>query len=228
MIRWMRLAGIGCAVAALSLTAATAQMHHDKGEHHEKAAKAKAERPRCPISGDPVDFSVKLTTDDGPVYFCCEGCIKKYKKDPAKYADKVAAQRKALEKLPRVQVVCPLSGEPVNPKISFEYNGQKVYFCCARCRARFAKNPEKYAGKLANCYCYQTRCPVSGEKIDPGSFTDLPTGQRVYFCCDDCKKPFLSKLEKYAPKLAEQGIQIDVDAVKKGLKAKGGKKHKKP
>ena len=96
-----------------------------------------------------------------------------------------------------------------------------MYFCCTKCRARYARDPARYAAKLENSYTYQTRCPVSGEKIDAGSFTDLPTGQRVYFCCDDCKKPFLEKLEKYAPKLAAQGVQIDVKAVREGLEKRG-------
>lgn len=227
-MRLWKVSAAFAVAASLGLSTATAQMHDEKDAHHDRKTKAKAELPRCPISGDAVDFSAKLDTDDGPVYFCCEGCIKKYKKDPAKYADKVAAQRKALEKLPRIQVVCPLSGETINPKVFYEKDGQKVYFCCTRCRAKYAKDPAKYAAKLAASYTYQTRCPVSGDKIDPASYTDLPTGQRVYFCCEDCKKPFMSKLEKYAPKLAEQGIHIDAAEVSKALKSKGAKKPEKP
>jgi YHS domain-containing protein len=41
-----------------------------------------------------------LNTDDGPVYFCCKGCAAKYKANPAKYAEKVAAQRKFLAEHP--------------------------------------------------------------------------------------------------------------------------------
>lgn len=39
---------------------------------------------------------------------------------------------------------CPVSGEPVNPQVSTEYNGKKVYFCCEDCVEKFKADPEKY------------------------------------------------------------------------------------
>lgn len=49
------------------------------------------------------------------------------------------------------QMVCPISGMPINKDISTEYKGRKVYFCSPACKAEFEKNPEKYAGKLPQC-----------------------------------------------------------------------------
>ncbi|MFQ5495237.1 MAG: hypothetical protein ACE5EX_07625, partial [Phycisphaerae bacterium] len=46
------------------------------------AAAGEPKLPNCPIMGESVDFSVSTMTDDGPVYFCCPGCIKKFKKNP--------------------------------------------------------------------------------------------------------------------------------------------------
>lgn len=43
---------------------------------------------------------------------------------------------------------CPVMGGKVDPKLSTEYQGKKVYFCCAGCPSKFKKNPEKYVGKL--------------------------------------------------------------------------------
>jgi YHS domain-containing protein len=189
--------------------------------------------PKCPVMKQPVDLSVKTMTPDGPVYFCCSGCIPQYTADPGKYAKGVAAQRQAFKKLPRVQVTCPVSGETVDPKMSIEQDGQKVYFCCKDCIGKFQKEPAKYKGKLEASYTYQTRCPVTGEKIDPAAYTDLATGQRIHWCCPACEKKLLQDPAKYAPQLAEQGVKIDVkklevskSASDKGKAARGAEDEK--
>jgi len=101
---------------------------HDHADH-----KAKAAVPMCPIMGEPVNYFVNTQTDDGPVYFCCKGCIKKFNKKPAKYAAKVAEQKAVLAKLPKVQVACPVSGEVVDTEVTVDHNGEKVAFCCKKC-----------------------------------------------------------------------------------------------
>jgi len=178
--------------------------------------------PKCPVSGEAVNFYVSLATDEGPVYFCCPDCIAKYKAKPKDYAEKVAEQRKALEKLERVQVTCPVSGEAVNEKVFTEKGGKKVYFCCKDCQAKYEADPAAYKAKLAASYTYQTHCPVMGEPIDPKSFADLPGKQRVYFCCMACEKKILAEPEKYAPKMAAQGYKLDVEKIKKGGSEKKG------
>lgn len=176
--------------------------------------------PNCPIMDEPVNFSASTPTEQGPVYFCCAGCIDKYKADPAKYAKKVEAQRKVLADRPKVQVKCPLSGDPVDPKISIKHDGRELYFCCKGCAGKFEKNSDKYKTALANSYSYQTTCPVLGNPINPEALTVLPTGETIYYCCMECDKKLLSNLEEYAPKLAEQGITLDVKKLKELLKGK--------
>ncbi len=39
---------------------------------------------------------------------------------------------------------CPVTGEPVNQKVSAEINGKTVYFCCESCRDTVIKNPALY------------------------------------------------------------------------------------
>ncbi len=183
------------------------------------AGNAKAEDvtsvlPKCPVMDEPVNFFVSAETEDGPVYFCCKGCIDKYKANPDKYAVKVAAQREALAELPKVQVTCPVTGKPVDGKTSIEHNGEKVYFFCPKCVAKFKEDPGKYKTALANSYTYQTKCPVMGGDINPQSFTTLAGGQRIYFCCPACEKKLFDHPAKYAPKLAEQGFMITPEQIK--------------
>jgi len=46
------------------------------------------------------------------------------------------------------QTICPVMAGPINKDIFTEYKGQKVYFCCAGCKEKFEKEPEKYLDKL--------------------------------------------------------------------------------
>lgn len=176
---------------------------------------APAELPMCPVMGEPIDFSVFSRTDDGPVFFCCPDCVKKYGADPAKYAAKVATQRQLLEKRPKVQVLCPVSGEAVDSKAFIEQAGQKVNFCCPECIDKYKAEPAKYKANLANSYTYQTLCPVMDETITAKNFLVLPGGQKIYMCCGRCAKKLLADPAKYAPKLAAQGVHIDVEEIKK-------------
>ncbi|MGE0479951.1 MAG: hypothetical protein AB7Q17_05705 [Phycisphaerae bacterium] len=228
----MRTTGFAALAAivlwALPLNDALAQEHGGQHAHGEKQPdqqksgdKAK-ELPLCPVMGEPVDFSVKTMTEQGPVYFCCAPCIKKFVKEPARYATKVAAQRDALKKMERVQVTCPISGNPIDGKTQIVSRGKAVSFCCERCVSKFDSRDNTDAdnrrldAKLEECYTYQTRCPVSGDKIDPTAFTDLPTGQRIYLCCSGCGEKLLKQPAKYASKLAEQGVPIDPEKLSAG------------
>lgn len=44
---------------------------------------------KCPISGKPIDIETSIVHDGKTVYFCCPGCDKKYKANPAKYKGKL-------------------------------------------------------------------------------------------------------------------------------------------
>lgn len=158
---------------------------------------------------EPVDFFVKTMTADGPVFFCCKDCIKKFEANAKKYEKQVAEQRQALARLPKVQVTCPVSGKPVDDKVFIEKDGKKTYFCCKGCVGKYEKEPGKYAAQLADSFSYQTKCPVMGEEIDPTAYIKLKTGQTVFFCCPGCDKKFLKDPANYAPKLEAEGIRID-------------------
>ena len=81
-------------------------------------------------------------------FFAAAGCQKKTEPaTPPPPATPVteanAAASAAIE-----QTMCPVMGGPINKDIFVEYQGKKVYFCCAQCKADFEKNPEKYLSKL--------------------------------------------------------------------------------
>ena len=215
---------LGLAVTlAVGLAPAAAQEGGDGAK--EKAASVVA---RCPVTNEPVNLAVSVATDEGPLFFCCKGCISKYQADPSKYAAKVAAQRKALASRDRVQVTCPVSRETVDPKVFVESNGQRVYFCCSGCTGKYQGNPDKYRSALANSYTYQTKCPVMDEEINPKVLTTTANGQNVYFCCKGCDKKFVNDPSKYAAHLVAQGFTLnpaEMKQPKKVDKAHGGDGH---
>lgn len=72
-------------------------------------------------------------------YFCMEGCKEKFVKNPENYV------KEAGEK-----VTCPVMGHEIEKSKaagSTEYNGKTYYFCCAGCKEKFEKDPEKYTKK---------------------------------------------------------------------------------
>lgn len=198
---------------ALSAIAAPPEKKAEAKKDEAKKAEAK---PLCPIMDEAVDFTVKTMTKDGPVYFCCAGCIKKFEKDAPKYAKKTAAQRAALAKLPRVQVTCPISGDPIDKDAKLEMDGETVYFCCNDCVKGYKAKAAKYKGKLAASYTYQAICPVMGKEIDPNQFVKTKSGEKVYFCCKRCVAKFEKHPGRYLPELKEQGYHYSAKDFKGG------------
>ncbi len=191
------LAVLACSAVALGQTAV---------KPADSAKEKAAERPECFVMGSPIVFNVKSDTPEGPVYFCCAGCIAPFEKDPARFKEQVAAQRAAIAKLPRVQTACPISGNPLGKDApSVEHKGQKVAFCCAGCKGKFEADPAKYEAKLAGAYTFQTKCPISGNPINPEAGVELVNGHTIYACCGDCAGKIAADPAKFAKALKAQG-----------------------
>jgi len=62
-------------------------------------------------------------------------------------------------------VKCPVSGEVITKdamNIKTVFKGKTYYFCCEGCKAKFEKNPEKYAKSCSHHDVYH--CPEAGCK----------------------------------------------------------------
>jgi YHS domain-containing protein len=125
----------------------------EPGEHHSHEAErkescscsaddetTKVDKVKDPVCGMEFEKSKAAATAEyngETYYFCMTGCKDKFLSDPAKYV-------KSGEK----KVTCPVMGTEIAKKDaagSYEYNGETYYFCCAGCKEKFVKNPEKYA-----------------------------------------------------------------------------------
>ena len=107
----------------------------------------------CPVmTSDEIDphASATLEYKGVTIYFCCDACIGKFKRDPAAYLDPKLIPALAGMKLPRrdiEQMYCPvLTDRKVSSKDpSTTYKDVKVYFYSDLARERFLKDPERYA-----------------------------------------------------------------------------------
>lgn len=48
----------------------------------------------------------------------------------------------------RPQTICPIMGGPINRQLFADYQGYRVYFCCAGCIDEFQRHPEKYVRQM--------------------------------------------------------------------------------
>jgi YHS domain-containing protein len=61
----------------------------------------------------------------------------------------MAAEEMAAPAAPgSLQKICPVTGNPVNPQVYVDYQGNRIYFCCNSCPPGFNKDPEKYMKKM--------------------------------------------------------------------------------
>ena len=107
------------------------------------------------------------------------------------------------------QTACPVSGKKIDKASYVDYQGQRVYFCCDNCPAKFKADPETYFAKLAadgvTLENIQTTCPVSGETLGEGDMGEPVAhaykGRTVMLCCPSCIKKFDKEPAKYLAKL---------------------------
>lgn len=91
----------------------------------------------CPVMNSPVSEKYRTEYNGQYVYFCCQGCVTMFEKDPAKYIAELSK-----EDLAAIQPneICPVTNEK-NPNRSLwvEHEGRKIYFCCDGCVNMFKK-----------------------------------------------------------------------------------------
>jgi YHS domain-containing protein len=110
---------------------------HDHHAHAEEDGMAVD--PVCGMKVKKEDAKFTHVHKNKTYYFCMEECRDKFIKAPGNYI-------KANEGIE----TCPVSGDSFKKSEfteSMDYEGKTYYFCCAGCKDKFEKNPEKYAKK---------------------------------------------------------------------------------
>jgi len=112
---------------------------------------------RDPVCGMNVNAATaKHTYDhaDKTYFFCCSGCVEKFKANPQGYLNKSASglvklgmPGTALNAAAERDPVCGMNVNPATAKHTHDHAGKKFYFCCAGCAEKFRANPEQYLNK---------------------------------------------------------------------------------
>lgn len=90
-----------CAADKPACAADKAACAADKGGCPMAGAKAEAKaQTACPIMGGPINKAIYADYEGKRVYFCCQGCVKQFQKDPAAVLKKLAEQGVTLEAVP--------------------------------------------------------------------------------------------------------------------------------
>ena len=105
-----------------------ADAHEHEGDDHGDTDKADAKK------------------DDSKTGDAKKGDAKKgdAEKDDAESADAAEGE----EKEAKLNAKCPVSGDDADPKLTSDYKGRTVAFCCEECAKDFEKTPTKYLASL--------------------------------------------------------------------------------
>ncbi len=168
-------------------------------------AKAAAEQSPvllCPVTNQPVD-KAQMTRFRGKwVYFANAEARQKFEADPLEYADGVQAQW-AADKPLRIQVACPVTGEPPDPDIYVGTGADTICFASAAAKQKWLADKTSYEKNLPECFTYQTACGTCTGEIDP-KVKRVLEGQAYYFCCNGCAGHFEKDPSKYTPQIKAQ------------------------
>ena len=126
---------------------------------HEQAALD----PVCGMTVNPATARHKLEHDGKTIYFCCGGCLEKFRAEPEKFLTQrpsgastglvTLGMSNAVLSAPMVpsalavkDPVCGMDVDPTAAQHTLEYAGKTFYFCSAHCLKKFRNNPEHFFG----------------------------------------------------------------------------------
>ena len=176
---------------------------------------------KCLVNGNKnASKSASAKHKDGEVYFCCQGCVKKFEADPSAF--EVKANHQLVVSGQYVQTGCPFSGNAVADGKATEVGGVSVGFCCDGCLKKVASAPD-VAAKASLVFATKTfdkgfakkeetteikldkvKCFLMPKRgVNKEHAVDYKDG-KVFFCCKGCPKKFAANKEKYAVQANQQ------------------------
>lgn len=121
----------------LSLAAIVAGTAFAKEAAEKESDKVDFAKIKCVISGKPTKEAAAADYNKAKVYFCCNNCVAKFKKDAKPFATKANHQLVATKQAK--QTGCPMSGKKTAKGTEVEVAGVEVAFCCKNCKGAAEK-----------------------------------------------------------------------------------------
>src|SRR5690348_6776623 len=85
----------------------------------------------CGMKVDPATAKDKLDYRGKTYYFCCDGCLEMFRKDPERYLSRQVARDAAPAQV--VDPVCGMTVDPASAAGSHVHDGTTYYFCSKHC-----------------------------------------------------------------------------------------------
>ena len=169
--------------------------------------------PVCGMTVQPATAAGSHTHEQKTYYFCCQGCLTKFRADPARYLSRAAAVPelkpprqfggKALPMMVSappphaatgvIDPVCGMTVDPATAAGSFAHQGTSYYFCCQGCLTKFRADPPRYLSP--------------GAAKDAMSATPAPPGTK--YVCPMCPEV----LEDKPVPCPKCGMALEADSV---------------
>ena len=106
--------------------------------------------PVCGMSVNPATAKHTYEHAAKKFYFCCGGCVEKFKANPEGYLNKPPSELVMLGMPATAKAkterdpVCGMNVDPSTAKHVHEHAGKKYFFCSAGCVEKFKADPPKY------------------------------------------------------------------------------------
>lgn len=168
---------------------------------------------KCPVTGDPIDRRFSTEFRGKQVYFATAAAAEQFKADPYAYADGLRAQWEALRPL-RLQVLCPVTGKPIDPAISLTPGSADVSPPAegsagvppAVPPAGRSKDPKGGVGVPPAAAGSVGVSPAGQSEDSKGSAGASPAGpsaaEPLFFATREARDAYAAHPERYAEKLA--------------------------
>ena len=162
---------------------------------------APAKDPVCGMTVDPATAKHRWDHQGKTYYFCCNGCLEKFKADPDGYLTGSEGGHAAHgETAPAKDPVCGMTVDPATAKHRWDHQGKTYVFCCNGCLEKFKADPDGYldggekpaaaapAGAMYTCPMHPDvmqegpgDCPDCGMALEPVTVPG-PRTQTRYTC----------------------------------------------
>jgi YHS domain-containing protein len=70
----------------------------------EKNTVKQTEQKTCPVMGGEINKEIYADYEGKRIYFCCDGCIPEFQKDPAKYVKKLEDEGAICQDVPKAEL----------------------------------------------------------------------------------------------------------------------------
>jgi len=114
------------------------------------------------------------------------------------------------------QTVCPVMGKPIDKEVYADYEGQRVYFCCKKCAAKFQDFPDRYLFAMYQKGVapenIQKTCPISGKELGADSPSVQVLNKTIRVCCPKCQAKVKADPVKYLDILEGRKAQSECPA----------------